>query len=626
MSDTLHPDELFYVAPGEAPPPRRPPALTVGLLGWLRANLFSSPMNTALTVITLVVVGWFFVGTAAWALHDAEWTVITSNLRLMLVGQYDPAQLWRVNLLAVVLLFLCGISLTLWAKMARSVLLTLVIVILFMVIIPIGAGQLPPPSIRFLVMPERTPAPMVFTGSEGDSISVEVEPINQADATAARPVFVGFIENTAGLSNSRSVWNDVKAKAASGAIDLSQYDLAMTVKLVDAEGTTLAEAAATASEPRAQLAATLTDDGWYGIIVELDEASSAGYAWVRLDGVYTFTTQADVLAARLNQYGPVPAVICPSAAACRQPAERDLRFEGARSLEAYLSVQLSPFIQAVFVPFVMGTVLVLGGSWFGYEVKRRNSDWAKSVSRIVVFSWVVLLPVSWFVLRGIEGAVTLPLVSTATWGGLLLTLVLTVVAIVFAFPLGVLLALGRWSSLSIVSAAATLFIEVVRGVPLITILFFAKLVVPFFISASADIDQVIRMMIGLTLFTAAYIAEIVRGGLQIVPHGQLEAAHALGLSGLHTTRLIVLPQALRAVIPAIMSQFVSLFKDTTLVSIVGLFELLGIIDFIVNGQQQYRGLQREAYIFVGIIYFVISFGMSTVSRWIERTGVGAARR
>jgi general L-amino acid transport system permease protein len=134
------------------------------------------------------------------------------------------------------------------------------------------------------------------------------------------------------------------------------------------------------------------------------------------------------------------------------------------------------------------------------------------------------------------------------------------------------------------------------------------------------------MMIGLTLFTAAYIAEIVRGGLQIVPNGQLEAAHALGLSSIQATRLIVLPQALRAVIPAIMSQFVSLFKDTTLVSVVGLFELLGIIDFIVNGQQQYRGLQREAYIFVGLIYFVISFSMSTVSRWVEKTGVGAARR
>jgi general L-amino acid transport system permease protein len=217
-------------------------------------------------------------------------------------------------------------------------------------------------------------------------------------------------------------------------------------------------------------------------------------------------------------------------------------------------------------------------------------------------------------------------VPTAAWGGLLLTLVLTAVSIVLAFPLGVLLALGRWSDLGVVSTVSALFIEVVRGVPLITILFFAKLVVPFFISASTDIDQVIRMMIGLTLFTAAYIAEIVRGGLQIVPHGQLEAAHALGLNTLQTTRSIVLPQALRAVIPAIMSQFVSLFKDTTLVAVVGLFELLGIIDFIVNGQQQYRGLQREAYLFVGIIYFVISFGMSTVSRWIERTGVGAARR
>ncbi|MBI5667816.1 MAG: amino acid ABC transporter permease [Chloroflexi bacterium] len=494
-----------------------------------------------------------------------------------------------------------------------------------MIVIPLGAGQLPPPSIRFIVPPDSEPAPLVFVGNAGEPVSVLVEPISSADATAASPVFVGFIENTAGLSNSRSIWNDVKAKAASGALDLSQYDLAFTIKLVDTAGETIASAEATPENPRVRLDAALPADGWYGVIAEKTDGS-AGYAWVRLDGVQTFTTQSGDEAERIERYGLIPDTICPVGVRCRQVAERDLRFEGSRNLATYLSVQLVPFLNAVILPVIVGALIALGGSWLGYEVKRRNSVVKKTVSRWVVLAWVALLPVSWFVLRGIEGAATLPVVPTATWGGLLLTLVLTAVAIVLSFPLGVLLALGRWSNLSVVSGACTLFIEVVRGVPLITILFFAKLVVPFFLSASADVDQVIRMMIGLTLFTAAYIAEIVRGGLQIVPHGQIEAAHALGLNALYTTRLIVLPQALRAVIPAIMSQFVSLFKDTTLVSVVGLFELLGIIDFIVNGQQQYRGLQREAYLFVGVIYFVISFGMSTVSRWIEATGVGAARR
>ncbi|MBE0705543.1 MAG: ABC transporter permease subunit, partial [Afipia sp.] len=158
------------------------------------------------------------------------------------------------------------------------------------------------------------------------------------------------------------------------------------------------------------------------------------------------------------------------------------------------------------------------------------------------------------------------------------------------------------------------------------VLFFAKLIVPFFISATADVDQVIRMMVGLTIFTAAYLAEVVRGGLQIVPMGQIEASKALGLNPIQRTNLIVLPQALRAVIPAIMNQFVALFKDTSLVAIVGLFELLGIVSFIVNGQQQFRGLTREAYLFIGIIYFIISYAMSVASKWAERSGAGTASR
>ncbi|MGV2435014.1 MAG UNVERIFIED_CONTAM: amino acid ABC transporter permease [Anaerolineae bacterium] len=209
----------------------------------------------------------------------------------------------------------------------------------------------------------------------------------------------------------------------------------------------------------------------------------------------------------------------------------------------------------------------------------------------------------------------------------MLTLILTGTALVLALPIGILLALGRQNTqLGAISVACTIFIEVVRGVPLITILFFAKLILPFFISGTANIEQAVRMSVGLTLFLAAYVAEIIRGGLQIIPKGQTEAAQALGLSGGLTMTLIIMPQALRAVIPAIMSQFVSLFKDTTLVAVVGLFEFFGIIDFIVNGQQQYRPYVREAYLFVGLVYFIISFVMSAISRRLEQTGVGAARR
>jgi general L-amino acid transport system permease protein len=142
----------------------------------------------------------------------------------------------------------------------------------------------------------------------------------------------------------------------------------------------------------------------------------------------------------------------------------------------------------------------------------------------------------------------------------------------------------------------------------------------------SDIDLVIRMMIGLTLFSAAYLAENVRGGLQIIPYGQIEAARALGLNPLLTTTFIVLPQALRAVIPAIVGQFISLFKDTSLVAVVGLFELVGIVDTIVSGQPIYRPYQREAYIFIAIVYFIISYAMSDVSRRLEESGAGSLRK
>ena len=212
------------------------------------------------------------------------------------------------------------------------------------------------------------------------------------------------------------------------------------------------------------------------------------------------------------------------------------------------------------------------------------------------------------------------------WGGLLLTLLLTIVGITASFPLGVALALGRRSDLPVIKWTCTLLIETIRGVPLITILFMAKLIVPFFWSGLSDIDLTIRMMIGLTLFSAAYLAENVRGGLQIIPYGQIEAARALGLNPFLTTTFIVLPQALRAVIPAIVGQFISLFKDTSLVAVVGLFELVGIVDTIVSGQPIYRPYQREAYFFIAIVYFVISYAMSDVSRRLETSGAGSLRK
>jgi general L-amino acid transport system permease protein len=201
-----------------------------------------------------------------------------------------------------------------------------------------------------------------------------------------------------------------------------------------------------------------------------------------------------------------------------------------------------------------------------------------------------------------------------------------VVGIFASFPLGVLLALGRRSNLPIVKWFCTIYIEVVRGVPLISVLFMSVLMLPLFLPSNIRVDNLVRVLVAITLFSAAYLAENVRGGLQSVPRGQEEAARALGLNVFQTMRLIVLPQALRAVIPAIVGQFISLFKDTSLVSIVGLAELLGIAGIVINQPDWLTvtgGVEREVLLFAALLYWLFCFSLSKISRRIEQNlGVG----
>jgi general L-amino acid transport system permease protein len=241
----------------------------------------------------------------------------------------------------------------------------------------------------------------------------------------------------------------------------------------------------------------------------------------------------------------------------------------------------------------------------------------------LIVAWMLTFPVLWLILEGFgEDSAILPGVSPNLWGGLLLTMVLSIIGIVASFPLGLLLALGRRSKLPVVKVFCTVFIEVIRGVPLITVLFMAQIMLPLFFPSGLEFGKVIRALAGITLFTAAYTAEIVRGGLQAVPKGQYEAAQAVGLNNALTMSLIVLPQALRTVILPIFGQFIALFKDTTLVQIVGLLDLLGVSKSILS-QQAWIGMQKEVYLFAAVIYFIFSYAMSSASRHLEHTtGVG----
>jgi general L-amino acid transport system permease protein len=236
----------------------------------------------------------------------------------------------------------------------------------------------------------------------------------------------------------------------------------------------------------------------------------------------------------------------------------------------------------------------------------------KTYAAIALF---VVYPIVAYVL--LVGGFGLPLAETRLWGGLFLNIILGSVGIVASLPIGIVLALGRRSNMPIIRLLCTAFIEFVRGVPLISVLFMASVMLPLFLPEGVSFDKLMRAMIGIALFSAAYMAEVVRGGLQAIPKGQYEGAMALGLNYWKMMALIVLPQALRIVIPGIVNTFIGLFKDTTLVTIIGLFDLLGTAQAATR-DAQWQGLGKEGYVFTALGFFIFCFAMARYSIYLER--------
>ena len=273
---------------------------------------------------------------------------------------------------------------------------------------------------------------------------------------------------------------------------------------------------------------------------------------------------------------------------------------------------------------VIAYFLLLGGGLVSFAL-------AAAVVSIILFllsggihtGWRALaVSLALFALVGIVIAIAghgeLPVVDTRSWGGLLVTLVVSVTGIVTSLPIGVALALGRRSTIPLIRIFSIAFIEFWRGVPLITVLFFATYMLPLFLPGSFTIDGLVRVLIGVALFDGAYVAEVIRGGLLAIPRGQGEAASALGLSWAKTTFLIVLPQALRHVIPGLVNNCISLFKDTSLVSIVAIFDLLGAVRASFSDPVWSTPTTLfTGFAFAGMIYFVFCFGMSRYSLFVE---------
>jgi general L-amino acid transport system permease protein len=257
-------------------------------------------------------------------------------------------------------------------------------------------------------------------------------------------------------------------------------------------------------------------------------------------------------------------------------------------------------------PFL--AMMILFGLLF---YSRDRTHWKKSLA----YAWIIGLFLMGLLMKG--GLFGLKPVESTQWGGLPLTLVLAVFGLTAAYPLGVILALGRRSKMPGVKVLCILYIELIRGVPLISLLFMSSIILPLFLPEGITINKILRAQVAIILFTAAYIAEVVRGGLQGMSRGQYEAAESIGLNYYLTMRLVILPQALKIVIPPTVSQLISAFKDTSLVVIIALFDLLKTTQSVLSNPE-WMGFSREAYVFVAILYFLGCFSMSNYSRKLER--------
>jgi len=324
----------------------------------------------------------------------------------------------------------------------------------------------------------------------------------------------------------------------------------------------------------------------------------------------------------------VPEGVTPNMRWKHQTVERVVRAKGREYAKVYVDQDVVihgacwVFINVRYDQFIYGfypkeerwrpTLVVIAGLIMIIMVLRDGTPYRGWLALFLLIPFPVI---SYFMFAG--GIFGLAPVDNSKWGGLLLTIIISAVAITGALPIGIALALGRRSLMPIIRWFCVIFIEFLRAVPLITILFMAMIILPLFLPPGTTFDQLLRVLIGTTLFIAAYTAEVVRGGLAAIPKGQYEAAAALGLGYWRMMALIVLPQALKIMIPAIVSLFIGIFKDTTLVQIVGLSDLLTMVQLAVT-DPQWVGLAKEGYIFCAVIFFIFCFSMSRYSMYLER--------
>ncbi len=675
-----HPAHIGNTIVTETDVPRRnPPLLAVGPLAWIKKNLFNTVGDSILTFVVLFIVGAVGVSFVNWTVGQANWYAINFNIRLLMLGRYEPEYEWRVTLVVLLTAFSIGLALAAWARLrlAHGVTLAVIVALTFIIpaiiyaTIPLPAYYASAGKIKIGGDSGQTPqAQMAFTGRAGETVSIrladqfagsdgnlsQLHSFADNAANAAMNAAANRLNTEARIAelnrqlatdsltpNQRSrAENELKrlkdADPVVDALKLNQEPVHVTVL----QGTTmqpLPDGDVVLADPSQGMTVTLPEDGWYVLRKEIDDAKAVNI--LEIKGIYpillrTITRGLDdvnAVAGSVSQYVRMTDTYTTEATLPADENGKALPFivvtsnqyRGTASLSDYLRLYVAPFLNQINVFLLV--VLVVGtlGHFAGRMLDRYFSPHLRPRStsnRVATWLLVVVPILSFILIYGLTGdGGFLPLTDTRRWGGVLLTMLLTVVGIIGSLPFGILLALGRRSKMPVISTVCTIYIELVRGIPFITVLFMAQLLIPLINPSLSSFPGAFRAMIATVLFTAAYNAEVVRGGLQAIPHGQDEAAKALGLNALQVTFFITLPQALRLVIPPMMGNFVGMFKDTSLVAIVGLLDLTGMAQNIVS-QTEFLGLRRETFMFIAIFYFVFSYLIAAISRRIESTGAG----
>lgn len=577
-------------------PKAAPPSTTLHPMRWVKDNLFSSAWNTALTVaVAAGVVGALF-GILSFAFApERQWNSVVSNIRLYATFAYPESDYWRVWASLGIVVVLTGLSIAAWAgrplvaasKLIRGAAVAGAIVLLISVLSPVSAGVRVIGLVTGLVL-----LLLAFVSWKAVPVGTELPLLGVVAVLAALALASLWI---------LPILIDPMEIAPTTTIPLA-FELALGIA---------AYLVGMWLRPRVRRLQSILVGLWllsvpliYMVILR-----APAWDWDAIVGEdlpiwLVFTIGGSFLLwfvtdpKRTTVGGVTTAFLVLGTIVAWTPL-----------------VATWPWLPLykVRIPLLVLALWAIAAPSFSGSTESRRGT---------IVGWVgVATVMAFFLVAGTSGSALV--IQTNFIGGLLLTLLLSIVGLLIAFPLGILLALGRTSTMPIFRVVSTVYIEVVRGVPLITILFFGALFLPLFLPSEIRIDSVIRALIAISLFGAAYLAENVRGGLQSISTGQYESAKAVGLNTVQMTLLIILPQALRAVIPALVGQAIAIFKDTSLVFIIGLTEILAVAQKVVPGQPSFVGSQRENLLFVAFVYWMFTFTFSRASQRLERKlGVG----